>query len=194
LFLRRRARCLLNVVDPYVTIDISEPGGEVRYSRYGPVSDNDNTYEEVKAYLSGAARSQDACELRAEGAREGNSLVVSMRDGQDVADEFRGVPLWWSSVVAAEREEVAWERSRLLRSVLGRRRGGSQRRMRRRWYEASATPSRRPTAAIGEGEFWRQERDAGSLRVTAWADPESETRRGRGQGADATRLFCCWIE
>uniref|UniRef100_A0A804MW95 AAA+ ATPase domain-containing protein n=1 Tax=Zea mays TaxID=4577 RepID=A0A804MW95_MAIZE len=102
LFLRRRSRRLLNVVDPYVTIDISEPGGEVRYSRYGPVSDNDSTYEEVKAYLSGAAREQDARELRAEGAREGNGLVVSMRDGQDVADEFRGVPLWWSSVVARD--------------------------------------------------------------------------------------------
>ncbi|XP_066393622.1 AAA-ATPase At3g28610-like [Miscanthus floridulus] len=99
LFLRRRARRLLNAVDSYVTIDISEPGGEVRYSRYGPVSDNDSTYEEVKAYLSGAACSQDARELRAEGAREGNGLVVSMRDGQDVADEFRGVSLWWSSVV-----------------------------------------------------------------------------------------------
>ena len=32
LFLRRRARRLLNAVDPYVTIDISEPGGEVRTS------------------------------------------------------------------------------------------------------------------------------------------------------------------
>lgn len=165
-----------------MTIDISEPGGEVRYSRYGPVSDNDSTYEEVKAYLSGAARSQDTCELRAEGAREGNGLVVSMRDGQDVADEFRGVPLWWSSVVATEREEVAWERSRLLRSAVGRRRGGSQRRMRRRWYEASATPSRRPTAAISEGEVWRRERDGGSLRVTAWADPESETEREGARG------------
>jgi len=99
LFLRRRARRLLNAVDPYVTIDISEPGGDVRYSRYGPVSDNDTTYEEVKAYLSGAACSQDVRYLRAEGAREGNGLVVSMRDGQDVADEFRGVSLWWSSVV-----------------------------------------------------------------------------------------------
>ncbi|KAG0542035.1 hypothetical protein BDA96_02G068300 [Sorghum bicolor] len=102
LFLRRRARRLLNAVDPYVTIDISEPGGEVRYSRYGPVSDSDTTYEEVKAYLSGAACSQDARELRAEGAREGNGLVVSMRDGQDVADEFRGVSLWWSSVIVRD--------------------------------------------------------------------------------------------
>ncbi|KAJ1288135.1 hypothetical protein BS78_02G066700 [Paspalum vaginatum] len=98
LFLRRRARRLLNLVDPYLTIDIAEPGGDVRYSRYGPVADNDSTYEEVKAYLSGAC-AQDARELRAEGAKEGDGLVISMRDGQDVADDFRGVPLWWSSVV-----------------------------------------------------------------------------------------------
>ncbi|XP_004955729.1 AAA-ATPase At3g28610 isoform X2 [Setaria italica] len=99
LFLRRRTRRVLNVVDPYVTIDISEPGSDVRYSRYGPVSDNDGTYEEVKAYLSGACSHEDARELRAEGAKDGDGLVISMRDGQDVADEFRGVPLWWSSVV-----------------------------------------------------------------------------------------------
>jgi len=99
LFLRRRARRFLNVVDPYVTVDVSEPGSDVRYSRYGPVSDTDSTYEEVKAYLSGACWQDDARELRAEGAREGDGLVISMRDGQDVADEFRGVQLWWSSVV-----------------------------------------------------------------------------------------------
>nr|CAB3455966.1 unnamed protein product [Digitaria exilis] len=100
LFLRRRTRRLLNVVDPYATVDISEPGSDVRYSRYGPVSDTDTTYEEVKAYLSEACLGQeDARELRAEGAKDGDGLVVSMRDGQDVADEFRGVPLWWSSVV-----------------------------------------------------------------------------------------------
>nr|CAB3452240.1 unnamed protein product [Digitaria exilis] len=108
LFLRRRTRRLLNVVDPYVTVDISEPGSDVRYSRYGPVSDTDTTYEEVKAYLSEAClQQQDARELRAEGAKDGDGLVVSMRDGQDVADEFRGVPLWWSSVV---EEDVQGQR------------------------------------------------------------------------------------
>jgi len=102
LFLRRRARRVLNVVDPYVTVDVSEPGSDVRYSRYGPVSDSDSTYEEVKAYLSGACWQDDARELHAEGAREGDGLVISMRDGQDVADEFRGATLWWSSLVVAE--------------------------------------------------------------------------------------------
>ncbi|KAL6598433.1 hypothetical protein ACP70R_046132 [Stipagrostis hirtigluma subsp. patula] len=97
LFLRRHARRLLNVVDPYVTVDIWECPAAARYSRFDRVADNDTTYDEAKAYLSGAC-SQDARELRAEGAKEGDGLVISMRDGQDVADEFRGVTMWWSSV------------------------------------------------------------------------------------------------
>jgi hypothetical protein len=44
------------------------------------------------------ACSQDASELRAEGAEEGDGLVISMRDGQDVSDEFRGTTFMWSSV------------------------------------------------------------------------------------------------
>ncbi|CAN6203300.1 unnamed protein product [Urochloa humidicola] len=102
LFLRRRARRLLNAVDPYATVDIAEcPAGGERPYGLQPVASTDTTYEEVKAYLSGTC-SKDARALRAEGARHGDGLVISMRDGEDVADEFRGVPLWWSSVVAAE--------------------------------------------------------------------------------------------
>ncbi|KAF0908836.1 hypothetical protein E2562_028720 [Oryza meyeriana var. granulata] len=98
LFLRRRARWLLNAVDPYITVDISEcPAASRYYSRYDPVDTSDTTYEEVKAYLS-ATCSSEARELRAEGAAEGDGLVISMRDGQDVADEFKGVTMWWSSV------------------------------------------------------------------------------------------------
>ncbi|CAL5078941.1 unnamed protein product [Urochloa decumbens] len=125
LFLRRRARRLLNVVDPYATVDISEPGAEVRYSRYGPVSDDDTTYEETKAYLSEKACSQeDARELRAEGAKDGDGLVISIRDGQDVADEFRGVSLWWTSVVDEDVQDGRRHKRRFLRLTfhLSRRR------------------------------------------------------------------------
>ncbi|XP_062187463.1 AAA-ATPase At3g28610-like [Phragmites australis] len=113
LFLRRRVRRLLNVVDPYTTVDISEPGTDLRYSRYGPVTDNDSTYEEVKAYLSGAC-SQDARELRAEGAKEGDGLVISMRDGQDVADEYQGASLWWSSVLEEDKQRTVKRRCQRL--------------------------------------------------------------------------------
>ncbi|XP_062190078.1 AAA-ATPase At3g28610-like isoform X2 [Phragmites australis] len=114
LFIRRRARRLLNFVDPYVTVDISEPGTDVRYSRYGPVTESDSTYEEVEAYLSGAC-SQDARELRAEGAKEGDGLVISMRDGQDVADEFQGATLWWLLVLEdGDRQREAKRRCQRL--------------------------------------------------------------------------------
>ena len=72
-----------------------------RFSPLQPVAATDTTYEEVKAYLSEAC-SQGARELRAEGAWHGDGLVISMRDGQDVADEYRGATLWWSSLVVAE--------------------------------------------------------------------------------------------
>ncbi|CAN6165459.1 unnamed protein product [Urochloa humidicola] len=95
LFLRR----LLNVVDPYATVDISEPGAEVRCSRYGP-----------RLTLP-----EDARELRAEGAKDGDGLVVSIRDGQDVADDFRGAPFWWSSVVDEDVQEGRRHKRRFLR-------------------------------------------------------------------------------
>jgi hypothetical protein len=96
LFLRRHARRVLTVVSPYLSLDISADKPD---SRHRSAAARDSTFEEVKAYLSGAcSQSQDALELRAEGAEEGDGLVVSMRDGQDAADEFRGVTFLWSSV------------------------------------------------------------------------------------------------
>ncbi|KAK3126615.1 hypothetical protein QOZ80_7AG0559380 [Eleusine coracana subsp. coracana] len=103
LFLRRHARRLLNFVDPYVSIDFWECPPILRYAALQPLaSAPDTTYEEVKAYLSSACSEQDARELRAEGAKEGDGLVLSLNDGQDVADEFRGATLWWSSVPTDE--------------------------------------------------------------------------------------------
>uniref|UniRef100_A0A0E0E8C5 AAA+ ATPase domain-containing protein n=1 Tax=Oryza meridionalis TaxID=40149 RepID=A0A0E0E8C5_9ORYZ len=107
LFLRRRARRLLNAVDPYITVDISEcPTAARYYSRYDPVDARDTTYDEAKAYLS-ATCSSEARELHAEGAEEGDGLVISMRDGQDVADEFGGATMWWSSVAAEQQAAAA---------------------------------------------------------------------------------------
>ncbi|KAJ1288136.1 hypothetical protein BS78_02G066800, partial [Paspalum vaginatum] len=103
LFLGRHAWRLLNVVDPYVSIDILHCPAAARYSSLQPVAETDITYEEVKAYLSGTC-SQDARELRAESAKQGDGLVISMRDGQDIADEFRGATMWWSSAVVDEDE------------------------------------------------------------------------------------------
>ncbi|GJN24805.1 hypothetical protein PR202_gb12571 [Eleusine coracana subsp. coracana] len=109
LFLRRHMRRLLNFVDPYVNVHIIEPGTTVRYSRYGPVTETDGTFEEVQAYLSGACW-QEARELRADGAKEGDGLLISMRGGQEVADEFEGVTMWWQSVLEENRRRSSWRR------------------------------------------------------------------------------------
>ncbi|GJN37312.1 hypothetical protein PR202_gb26250 [Eleusine coracana subsp. coracana] len=107
LFLRRHARRLLTVVDPYLTLDISEKpssdSSSYYYSRYESETKRDTTFDEVKAYLSGACAG-DARELRAEGAEEGDGLVISMREGQDVSDEFQGATLFWSSVPADDAD------------------------------------------------------------------------------------------
>ena len=120
LVLRRRARRLLAAVDPYVTVDIPDPGAADAHQQYyhhrsrlGGRRAGDNAYEEVKAYLS-AACSSEARELRAEAAAEGRGLVVSMRDGQDVADEFRGATMWWSSVDEEQQGGGARRRSQRL--------------------------------------------------------------------------------
>ncbi|KAF8732014.1 hypothetical protein HU200_015967 [Digitaria exilis] len=86
LHLRRIAQCLLNAVDPTVSLDIFECPIVEHVTSLHPMAFNDTTYEEVKAYLSATC------------------LVISMRDGKDVTDEFRGATLWWSSVVEKDHQ------------------------------------------------------------------------------------------
>ncbi|KAL6598649.1 hypothetical protein ACP70R_046348 [Stipagrostis hirtigluma subsp. patula] len=93
LHLRRHVRHLLPFLDPFVTVDIPK---SKRDHSMDEIKSSD-AYEEVKAYLS-AACSRDARELRADGAAEGDGFVLSLREGQEVADEFRGATVWWSSV------------------------------------------------------------------------------------------------
>ncbi|CAL5076643.1 unnamed protein product [Urochloa decumbens] len=102
LFLRRHARRLLNVVDPYASVEIAECPALAQTYGLQPVAFTDTTFEEVKAYLSGTCSREDARELRAEDAKHGDGLVISVKDGEDVTDEFCGVTLWWSSVTAVD--------------------------------------------------------------------------------------------
>lgn len=93
--LRRPLRRLLPFLDPFVTLDIAAKPEE--YSFYPGKVKSSDAYAEVLAYLSRVC-SRDARELRAEGADEGYGFVLSLREGQEVADEFRGVTMWWSAV------------------------------------------------------------------------------------------------
>ncbi|TVU41325.1 hypothetical protein EJB05_14831 [Eragrostis curvula] len=105
LHLRWHVRRLLPFLDPFVTIDIvSKP--DIYIDRIK----SSDAYEEVKAYLS-AGCSRDARELRAEGALEGDGFILSLREGQEVADEFHGVTVWWSSVPPEKEDRVGQLRS-----------------------------------------------------------------------------------
>jgi chaperone BCS1 len=96
--LRRPLRRFLPSLDPFVTVDVAAKPEDHSYY-YGPEGSakSSDAYGEVLAYLS-AACSREARELRAEGAAEGHGLVLSLREGQEVADELKGVTLWWSAV------------------------------------------------------------------------------------------------
>jgi chaperone BCS1 len=96
--LRRPVRRFLPFLDPFVTIDIAAKPEDHSYSYYNSKAKSSDAYAEVLAYLS-VVCSRDARQLRAEGADEGHGFVLSLREGQEVADEFRGVTMWWSAVV-----------------------------------------------------------------------------------------------
>ncbi|XBH72309.1 hypothetical protein VPH35_099636 [Triticum aestivum] len=105
--LRRPLRRLLPFLDPFVTIDITagDSDDSYYYESRGRAKSSD-AYAEVLAYLS-AACSREARELRAEGAAEGHGFVLSLRQGQEVADEFQGVTMWWSAVAPDQQQQGA---------------------------------------------------------------------------------------
>jgi len=86
--LSRHARRLAAMVDPYLSVTISEyEGGRMKRS---------DAYEEVKAYLSDAS-ARGVRHLRAEGAKDADKLVLSMSDGEEVEDEFQGARVFWGA-------------------------------------------------------------------------------------------------
>ncbi|KQK06019.1 hypothetical protein BRADI_2g23906v3 [Brachypodium distachyon] len=101
--LRRPVRRLLPFLDTFVTIDIvASDSSAYSYSYHRDKAKSSDAYAEVLAYLSEVC-SREARELCAEGAEEGNGFVLSLRQGQEVADEFEGVTMWWSAVAGNNR-------------------------------------------------------------------------------------------
>jgi hypothetical protein len=89
----RHARRLAAFVDPYLSVTVAEYDGGGRMRRA-------EAYEELKAYLADTT-SRDARHLRAEGAKDADRLVLSMVDGEEVADvllpeEGGGTVFWWA--------------------------------------------------------------------------------------------------
>ncbi|XP_066393621.1 AAA-ATPase At3g28580-like [Miscanthus floridulus] len=93
-FLRRHARWLVGLADPYLTVTVAEYDGE-RMKR-------GDVYERANAYLSHRC-ARRARALRAEPARNADRFVLTPGDNEEVTDEFRGATVWWHSVPSPSR-------------------------------------------------------------------------------------------
>ncbi|CAN6213410.1 unnamed protein product [Urochloa humidicola] len=96
---RRLNRRLAAVIDPYLTVTIAEyDGGRFRRS---------DAYKEAQAYLQRATR--DAAggvrHLKAEPGADPDRLVLSLGDGEEVPDVFRGVTVWWLAYISAPQND-----------------------------------------------------------------------------------------
>ncbi|KAF5479507.1 hypothetical protein F2P56_000319 [Juglans regia] len=87
-YIERYSQRLLGLVYPYIQIRFNEFTGE-RLMR-------SEAYSAIENYLSSNTSSQ-AKRLQADIVKNSESLVLSMDDQEEVADEFEGVKLWWAS-------------------------------------------------------------------------------------------------
>ncbi|MFQ6662176.1 hypothetical protein Gotur_030074 [Gossypium turneri] len=87
-YIEKYSQRLLNFVYPYIQITFNEFTGE-RLMR-------SEAYSAIESYLSSTSSSQ-AKRLKADIVKNNRSLVLSMDDHEEVADEFQGVKLWWAS-------------------------------------------------------------------------------------------------
>ncbi|XP_039068323.1 AAA-ATPase ASD, mitochondrial-like [Hibiscus syriacus] len=79
---------LLALIYPYIQITFNEFTGE-RLMR-------SEAYSAIENYLTSTSSSQ-AKRLKADMVKNNQSLVLSMDENEEVADEFQGVKLWWTS-------------------------------------------------------------------------------------------------
>ncbi|XP_059449949.1 AAA-ATPase ASD, mitochondrial-like [Corylus avellana] len=80
---------VLRFVYPYIQIRFNELSGERFFSR-------SEAYIAIQTYLSTRSSTQ-AKKLKADIAKNGQTLALSMDDHEEVEDEFKGIKLWWAS-------------------------------------------------------------------------------------------------
>lgn len=101
-FLRRHARRLAQLMDPYLTVTVAEYEGQLM--RRGEV------YDQAKAYLAHRC-SRRARSFRAERAPRNTGgggggrdrFALTLGDNEEVSDVFRGATVWWHAVAAPRR-------------------------------------------------------------------------------------------
>ncbi|CAN6281630.1 unnamed protein product [Urochloa humidicola] len=94
-FVRRHARRLVGLADPYLTVTVAEHDG-------GDGMRRGEAYEQATAYLGDrcARQAQQLWAGTVPGGSGGDRFVLSLGDDDEVADEFRGATMWWSTAPA----------------------------------------------------------------------------------------------
>lgn len=87
-YMEKYSQRLVTYVYPYIQIRFNEFTGE-RLMR-------SEAYTAIENYLSSSASTQ-AKRLKADMVKNNQSLVLSMDDHEEVADDFKGIKLWWST-------------------------------------------------------------------------------------------------
>nr|TKW30960.1 hypothetical protein SEVIR_2G073400v2 [Setaria viridis] len=94
-FFRHQVRRLMGIADPYLTVTSGD------------------AYEQAKEYL-GDRCARRARQLRAGSTPGGDRFVLSLGDGEEVTEEYRGATVWWYSVPAPLRRQDAGRTYRLV--------------------------------------------------------------------------------
>lgn len=87
-YIQKYTQRLMTYVYPYIQIRFNEFTGE-RLMR-------SEAYSAIENYLSSNTSNQ-AKRLKADIVKNNQSLVLSMDDHEEVADQYKGVKLWWAS-------------------------------------------------------------------------------------------------
>ncbi|EEF44983.1 AAA-ATPase ASD, mitochondrial [Ricinus communis] len=99
-YLDRYTRKLVAYVYPYLQITFHEYTGE-RLKR-------SELYANIQNYLS-ATSSTTAKRLKADVVKDGQSLILSMDDHEEITDEYNGIKVWWaSSKTTPKSQTISW--------------------------------------------------------------------------------------
>ncbi|KAE8021624.1 hypothetical protein FH972_007498 [Carpinus fangiana] len=87
--IEKYCQILVRFVYPYIQIRFDELSGDYDFFR-------SEAYTAIQTYLSSRSCTQ-AKKLKADIAKNSQSLALRMDDHEEVADEFQGLKLWWAS-------------------------------------------------------------------------------------------------
>ncbi|KAE9449209.1 hypothetical protein C3L33_18895, partial [Rhododendron williamsianum] len=96
--LKKYTQKLVSLVYPYIEVTFHEFTSEGFYER-------SKAYGAIQRYLTTNSTTR-AKRLKADMVRDSKSLVLSMDDREEIADEFKGIKVWWASNKNIPRTQV----------------------------------------------------------------------------------------